>query len=367
MKTQLPRLLRIDRSDGSRWEGGLEMATEKVSRCSRKEKRSPAVWGAAQLLLAVVVALQTPAAVGDDVPCPLTITWGTTPALPDPWKFVWSQTADNPERKFQLLYGKEMVVCSYYAQAWLNIPGHHALAIQRPVTEGVSPETYSCPANVLQTKIVGPLPPLWSGVTYSFTLHQKSAMSGKVYCAYKGPATLSAPTSPYAIVRPLKLDYPQLTLDPKPPLKQDFAQTFGVTLASLTTFAPQQTVPCPATVKMMGEIRVNGAGLVRYRLLHNGAPGPTKTLNFSKAGTQHPAFDLIVGQKQPPGPPAGTLAAKPPASPIIQGSARIEILEPLVGKKASNDASYSVTCKTVLTSPGGGIAPPPTPPQGPGG
>lgn len=312
----------------------------------------------------LAIALQTPAAAsGDDVPCPPTITWGTTPALPDPWKFVWSQTADNPERKFQLLYGKEMVVCSYYAQAWLNIPGHHALAIQRPVTEGVSPETYSCPANVLQTKIVGPLPPLWSGVTYSFTLHDKIVISSVVKCVYKGPATLSAPTSPYAIVRPLKLDYPQLTLDPKPPLKQDFAQTFGVTLASLTTLAPQQTVPCPATVKMIGEIKVNGPGLVRYRLLHNGAPGPTKSLNFSKAGSKHPAFDLIVGEKQPPGQPA----AKDPASSMIQGSARIEILEPLVGKKASNNASYSVTCKLVLTSPGGGFAPPPTPPQGPGG
>jgi hypothetical protein len=294
---------------------------------------------------------------------------------------AWDQTANNPYRQFKLLQGKEMVVCSYTYQTWVDlqpdwsqgpytvIKGHYVLSIQRPVTQGVSPDTHSCPANVLQTKIVGPLPPLWSGVTYPFALHEKRIAwdSKTVFCVYKGPANLSAPTSPSTIVRPLKLDYPQLTLNPTQPPKQDYAQSFGVTLASLTTLAPQQTVPCPATVKMIGEIKVNGPGLVRYRLLHKGAPGPTKNLNFSKAGSQHPAFDLIVGEKQPPGNPTGTVAANPPASPVVQGSARIEILEPPVGKKVSNNASYSVTCKLVLTSPGGGFAPPPTPPQGPGG
>ena len=229
------------------------------------------------------------------------------------------------------------------------------------------PTSYSCPFNSFQTKIATPLPAPWAGVTYPFTLHEKRFRSDAVFCAYKGPHRSAVPTTPATIVRPLRLDYPNLTENPKPPAPVlGLTQAFAVSFVKLTTLSPalHATVPCPAKVQLHGQIDANGPGLVRYRLIHNGTAEPVQSMSFSGAGSKTKSFELTVAAKPPAANPGGTIAQGPPPAPgVVHGLAHIEIVEPLAGKKVSNDASYSLKCQPA--APGGFAVAPTKPPGGP--
>ena len=48
-------------------------------------------------------------------------------------------------------------------------------------------------------------------------------------------------------------------------------------------------------MKFRGYITANGAGTVRYRVVHNGKPGGTKEMDFNRAEGRPVLFDVEVG------------------------------------------------------------------------
>jgi hypothetical protein len=156
-----------------------------------------------------------------------------------------------------------------------------------------------------------------------------------------------------------------LTLPPRPPIPpgpQDLKQVFGVTEAKLWVNPKQASVVTQAKLTVHAEITVNGPGKVKYRVVHNGGKGPLNTLNFSKAKTAPLSFPLTVQCPTSSGNSSnkttkkgasgtsggiGGLAAAP--SNVKNGTLRLEIVLPRAGKRESNVAAYSVTCKKTGT------------------
>jgi hypothetical protein len=334
--------------------------------------------------LAIGLSLSA-AASADEVKCPVdSITLSTIPSLPDPWYWVETWNRQEPHLGFWIIQGKEMAACNYRNAhsftdfgdptrptadfAKKDFSDYYVLVAARPMAQGVSWDSYPCPAQAVQTTITTPLPSPWEKVTYPFTLVEKrrAVIGGgfsadlRLTCLYRGPRRSEAPTTPATIVRQFKFNYPKLKSNPGPAL--GLAQGFGVTLVKLTTLSPSpgQTVPCPARVQMHGQIDANGPGLVQFRLVHNGVAGPAKNVNYSKAGSHAEIFNLTVEPKPPAG--SGTLAQAPPPPPgVVQGLAHIEILQPTTGKKVSNDATYSLKCQVAVP---GQFAAPSKPPGG---
>ena len=149
---------------------------------------------------------------------------------------------------------------------------------------------------------------------------------------------------------------------PIPPGPSDLQQRFGVTNAELSVNPSQATVVTEAKLTIHGEITANGPGKVTYRVVHNGGKGPINTLNFSKAKTATVSFPLTIKcpkdsdagstktvKKGPSGATGGIggFASAPPN--VNNGTLYLEIASPAAGKKQSNHAAYSVTCKKTGT------------------
>lgn len=149
---------------------------------------------------------------------------------------------------------------------------------------------------------------------------------------------------------------------PFPSGPSDLQQKFGVTAAKVWLDPNQASVVTQAKLAVHAEITANGPGTVKIRVNHNGAKGPISTLHFEKADTAPLSFPLIIkcpkdsdasstkktAQEQSPAAGGiGGLAAVP--SNVKNGYVKIEIESPSAGKKESNDASYSVTCKKTGT------------------
>jgi len=152
------------------------------------------------------------------------------------------------------------------------------------------------------------------------------------------------------------------TSPPKPPIPpgpSDLKQAFGVTAAKLWVNPKQASVVTEAKLTVNGEITANGPGKVTYRVVHNGGKGPIATLNFSQAKTATLSFPLTVKcpkdsaagstktAKKGPSSGIGGFASAPPN--VTNGTLYLEIASPAAGKKKSNDAAYSVTCKETGT------------------
>lgn len=170
--------------------------------------------------------------------------------------------------------------------------------------------------------------------------------------------------SPLAKAPPRRTDPPRPPPPPTlpPQAATDFKQAFFVTEASIRLPQSNKTAPCPTELLVQASITANGPGQVKFRFLHNNAPGPVTTARFARAGTEKVETKLTVGQSGQGGLTGGGsgggggiggLAQQPGHPDQIQGNVRLEMVD-TPGVKLSDPAHYTVTCKA--TQAAGGIA-----------
>ena len=183
---------------------------------------------------------------------------------------------------------------------------------------------------------------------------ETQAIPERIVCEYWSTKLDVWSAGPSAILRPVKPDTgPGLTGTPKPDPSRPTTLTaaFGVTGVTLST-APEVQAACPAVVKFQGYITANAAGTVRYRIVHNGAPGIQRQMHFDRPEGRPVLFNVEVGggdrsgsataRPRPAAP--GSMTAAPAPANRISGWARIEILAPDAGVGRSDIASYVVSC-----------------------
>jgi hypothetical protein len=305
----------------------------------------------------------------DYVPCPVKeARWDVTTPLPDPWDST-VQVGILTDQRGAFINGKEWLICRYshsststdYLQTVFGNTsgpgGAYYLTIHRPSFTNADLSQINCPVPQLKTQLITNVPAPWTSTTYVWKQVGKDEanIGGKkhIRCRYASVALDVWNAGPSSILRPLEPDKgPPLAANPvpKPPKPNHLTMEFAVTGAKLYT-VPKVEGNCPVKVRFNGSVTANGKGEVRYRIVHNGAQGSPKKLDFGQAGSRPVSFEFEIGGstlgsiKVPkPAPAPGSLAAAPAGPNQHAGSARIEILEPRGGVLKSNDANYLVKC-----------------------
>ena len=305
----------------------------------------------------------------DDIPCPVQkATWAVTTALPDPWSGP-AEVGTLARQLSAFINGREWIICRYaqrhsIRQCFKFVPRFkrrrrwtYTVEISRPAFTNASSVEIDCPLAALGwaedrlCRHPGP------ARVYVFRFAESGCIveiQQRIACEYWSVDRDVWGAGPSAILRPVKADTgPGLTGTPKPDPSRPSTLTaaFGVTGVTLSTDAEVRAA-CPATVKFRGYITANGAGTVRYRVVHNGRPGGTKEMDFDRAEGRPVLFDVEVGggdrsgsvtaRPKPAAP--GSMTAAPAPENRLSGWARIEILAPSAGVTRSDIASYVVSC-----------------------
>lgn len=319
--------------------------------------------------IAAAVLGSTTSVFADFVPCPVQkAQWGVTTPLPDPWTSTL-QEAGLKEQKGAFINGKEWLLCRYAFPGNDSLfvgdpgwtppgfsPGQLRVSVMRPAFTNAKLSEVKCPAPQLKTQVLTNLPPPWTATTYVWKevskIMRDIASQKYIVCYYEPVREDVWGAGPSAILRSLEPDKgPPLAANPKPkpPLPGNLTSEFAVTGAKLHT-APLVETTCPAKVTFTGSVAANGKGQVQYRIVHNGAAGTPKQLDFGQAGNRPVSAEFQVGgitgpavQAASPTGGGGSLAA-PSAPNQHTGSARIQILKPQGGVLKSNDANYMVKC-----------------------
>jgi hypothetical protein len=305
----------------------------------------------------------------DDIPCPVQkATWVITTPLPDPWSGP-TEVGQLAQQSSAFINGRDWIICKYandndseqqsvFRRLHLPFGGPYLVDISRPAASNVQSREIDCPVTELSVGLKTNVRSPWTSTTYVFRLDRKFLRSppfpARIVCEYRSFKHDVWGAGPSAILRPVKPDTgPGLTGTPTPdPSRPDtLTATFGVTGVTLSTNAEVRAA-CPANVKFRGYIHTNGAGTVRYRVVHNGRPGGPKEMDFDRAEGRPVLFDVEVGggdssdsvtaRPKPAAP--GSITAAPAPGNRLSGWARIEILAPHAGVTRSDIASYVVSC-----------------------
>ena len=301
----------------------------------------------------------------NDIPCPVQkATWAVTTALPDPWSGP-AEVGTVARRLSSFINGREWIICKYAnatgaTSVFKFVPassdGYFTVEISRPAFE--YNDHIDCPLGQLSAGLKTDVPSPWTSTVYVFRFSRKwvawpAAGQKIMICEYRSVDRDVWGAGPSAILRPVKPDTgPGLTgTKPDRSGPDTLTAAFGVTGVTLSTNAELRAA-CPANVKFRGYIHANGAGTVRYRVVHNGRPGGPKEMDFDRAEGRPVLFDVEVGggdssdfvtaRPKPAAP--GSIAAAPAPENRLSGWARIEILAPHAGVTRSDIASYVVSC-----------------------
>jgi len=138
------------------------------------------------------------------------------------------------------------------------------------------------------------------------------------------------------------------------PQNQQLQAKFMVTDAKVTPYMKNYVGQCPANLKFRVAIDVQGAGVVKYRLVSaQGAKGPVNSMSFTKNDTGYKVVDFtkVIGQAkggkvkgfvQAPKQQGGIKGFAQAPSAKKNGSWKVEIVEP--GSKMWAATVYSWKC-----------------------
>jgi hypothetical protein len=309
-------------------------------------------------------------AAANDIPCPVQkAIWEVTTPLPDPWSGSLKE-GQLLARESAFVNGRDWILCIYNKVSDSSVDESvfptqefvggrsYVLEVTRPAPTNRDWSTIDCPATELTTGLKTAVPSPWTSTVYVFRFYEKvmyhATHSRRIACRYRTERHDSWKAGPAAIMRAVKADTnPGFTGTPKPDPSRPSGLTsvFGVTAVTLATFGELRG-SCPAQVKFRGYITANGAGTVRYRVVHNNTAGHPKEMEFDRPEGRPVLFDITVGDGDPTGSASarpksasrGSMTAAPAPENRRSGWARLEILSPQSGVARSDIVSYTFTC-----------------------